>query len=70
MKKVASCQKKPYQLVDRYAFKNESKEDAEQRQVKFEAGLQDVHNLRNEDTLEDKEKDTLGDKYLKVVNSI
>ena len=61
---------KPFQLIDRDAVKNESKEDAEQRQVMLEDRLQDVDNLRNEDTLEDEEKDTVGAKYLKVVNSV
>ena len=29
-----------------------------------------MYKLRNEDTLEDEEKDTIGAKYLKVVNSV
>ena len=38
----------------------------------FEDGLQDVDELKNEyaDILEDKEKDTVGAKYLKVINSV
>ena len=36
----------------------------------LEDGLQDVENLQNEDTLEDEEKDTIGAKCLKVVNSV
>ena len=36
----------------------------------LEDRLQDVDNLGNEDTLEEEEKDTVGAKYLKVVNSV
>ena len=36
----------------------------------LEDGLQDVDKLRNKDTLEVEEKDTIGAKYLKVVNSV
>ena len=36
----------------------------------LENGLQDVDKLWNKDTLEDEEKDTIGAKYLKVVNSV
>ena len=36
----------------------------------LEDRLQDVDKLRNEDTLEDEEKDTIGANYLKRVNSV
>lgn len=68
VKKVVACWVKPFQLVDR--AKNESEENAEQRQVMLKDGLQDVDKLRKMDTLEEEEKDTIGAKYLKVVNSV
>ena len=70
VKKVAACRVKPFQLVDRESLKNESKESAERRQVMLEDGLQDVDSLQNEDNLKDEEKDTVGAKYLKMVNSV
>ena len=59
---------KPYQLINREAVKNKSEQDAEQRQVILEDGLQDVDTLQ--DTLKDEEKDTVGAKYLKEVKSV
>ena len=67
---MAACWVKPFQLTDRESLKNEFKEAAERRQVMLEDRLQDVHKLQNEDTLEDKDKDVVFAKYLKVVNSV
>ena len=41
IKKVAVCQVKPFKMVDREMFKNESKESTERRKVMLEDGLQD-----------------------------
>ena len=70
VKKVASWQVKPYQIVDREAIKNKSKEDAERRQVMLKDGLQDEDNLWNKDTLEEEEKDTIGALNFEIVNSV
>ena len=45
VKKVATCQVKPFQLVDIESIKNESVEAVERRQVMLEDGLQDVDSL-------------------------
>ena len=66
--KVAACRLKLFQLIDREAVKNESEQEAEQRQVMLKDGLQDVDKLQ--DNLKDKENDTVGAKYLKMVNSV
>ena len=68
IKKVAACQVKPFQLIDREAVKNESEQEAEWRQVMLEDGLQDVDKIQ--DNLKDKEKDTVGANYLKMVNNV
>ena len=71
VKMVASCRVKPYQLIDRNTIKDKSSEDAERQKVMLEDGLRDVNELKNDntDTLEDEEKDSIGAKYLKVINS-
>ena len=45
VKKLAACRVKLFQLINREAFKNESEQDAEWRQVMLEDGLQDVDRL-------------------------
>ena len=61
---------KPFQLVDRESIKNESEEAAEKRQVMLKDGLQDVDSIQNDENLKDEKMDSVGAKYLKVVNSI
>ena len=55
---------KTFHLVDRDSLKNKSEKSAEKRHVMLEDGLQDVDNLQDE------EKDVVGVKYLKMVNSV
>ena len=60
---------KPYKLVDREAIQENNKDSS--KQVMLEDGLQNVEDLMNkkEDTPE-AELDTVGARYLKVVNSV
>ena len=69
IKRVAACKVKPYELVDREAIQENSKDSS--KQVMLEDGLQNVEDLMNkkEDTPE-AELDTVGARYLKVVNSV
>ena len=69
IKRVAACKVKPYKLVDREAIQENSKEVS--KPVMLEDGLESVENLmdKNDDPPE-AELDTVGAKYLKVVNSV
>ena len=69
IKKVAACKVKPYKLVNREAIQENSKEVS--KPVMLEDGLESVENLidKNNDPHE-AEVDTVGAKYLKVVNSV
>ena len=69
IKKVAACKVKPYQLVDREAIKESGKEVS--KPVMLEDGLESVENLMDKkDDPTEAELDTVGAKYLKVVNSV
>ena len=69
IKKVAACKVKPYKLVDREAIKESGKEVS--KPVMLEDGLESVENLMDKkDDPTEAELDTVGAKYLKVVNSV
>ena len=67
IRKVASCKVKPFQLIDRESNKDPSKE------VMLEDGLEDVEYLVNQEeikNIEDLKDDSVGAKYLKLVNTV
>ena len=72
IKKVATCNVKLYQLIDREAIN--VKDDGVSRKVMLEDGLESVENLMDpeieEDNLEDVHLDNVGAKHLKLVNSV
>ena len=69
IKKVAACKVKPYKLVDREAIQESGKEVS--KPVMLEDGLESVENLMDKkDDPTEAELDTVGAKYLKVVNSV
>ena len=71
IKKVATCRVKPFQLVDRESIK-----DSTSKKVMLEDGLEDVKNLldqeedKDEDKEEDLQGDTVGAKYLRMVDTV
>ena len=71
IKKVAACKVKPFQLVDRESIK-----DSTSKKVMLEDGLENVKNLldqeqdKDEDKEEDLQGDTVGVKYLRMVNTV
>ena len=70
VKKVAACQVKPFQLIDLISIENESEVVDDRRKVMPENGLQDVDDIQNKDDHQEEEKDSMGAKYLKIVNSV
>merc|ERR1712240_31108 len=69
IKKVAACKVKPYKLVDQEAIKESGKEVS--KPVLLEDGLESVKNLMDKkDDPTEAELDTVGAKYLKVVNRV
>ena len=59
---MATCRVKPFQLVDRESIK-----DSNSKEVMLEDGLEDVKNLLDQ---EDLQGDTVGAKYLRMVNTV
>ena len=70
-KKVATCRFKPFQLVDRESIK-----DSDSKKMMLEDGLEYVNNLLDQeedkkgDEEEDLQGDTVGAKYLRMVNTV
>ena len=56
------CRVKPFQLVDRESIK-----DSNSKEVMLEDGLEDVKNLLDQEELQG---DTVGAKYLRMVNTV
>ena len=70
LKKVAACRVKPFKLIDRTSVDAISDIVDEERQVMTEDGLRDVDDIQSGDDQHDEEKDSVGAKYLKVINSV
>ena len=71
IKKVVTCRVKLFQLVDRESIK-----DSNSKKVMLEDGLEDIKNLldqeedKDEDKEEDLQGDTVGAKFLRMVNTV